>query len=164
MDDFSIAPGTPNAFGLVGNAQNAVAPGKRPLSSMSPTVVLEGDAVKMVVGGAGGPTIISGTLQVLLNVLDGKLDAQAASAAPRIHHQWQPDDAGATRPTSPATWSRAWSAGATRPSPATHHARAGQRHRAHRRRAGGGRRVPQRRRARWVLSERHEPADPSARS
>jgi gamma-glutamyltranspeptidase/glutathione hydrolase len=91
MDDFSIAPGTPNAFGLVGSAQNAVAPGKRPLSSMAPTIVLEGDKVKMVVGGAGGPTIISGTLQVLLNVLDGKMDVQEASAAPRIHHQWKPN-------------------------------------------------------------------------
>jgi gamma-glutamyltranspeptidase/glutathione hydrolase len=91
MDDFAVAPNTPNAFGLVGNAQNAVAAGKRPLSSMSPTVVLEGDKVKMVVGGAGGPTIITGTLQVMLNVLDFKMDAQAASAAPRIHHQWQPN-------------------------------------------------------------------------
>jgi gamma-glutamyltranspeptidase / glutathione hydrolase len=90
MDDFSIAPNTPNAFGLVGNAQNAIAPGKRPLSSMSPTIVLENGVVKMVVGGAGGPTIISGTLQVMLNVLDQKLDAQAASAAPRMHHQWMP--------------------------------------------------------------------------
>jgi gamma-glutamyltranspeptidase / glutathione hydrolase len=91
MDDFSIAPETPNAFGLVGSAQNAIAAGKRPLSSMSPTVVLKDGAVKMVVGGAGGPTIISGTLQVLLNVLDQRLDAQAASAAPRIHHQWKPE-------------------------------------------------------------------------
>jgi gamma-glutamyltranspeptidase/glutathione hydrolase len=54
-------------------------------------VVLEGDKVKMVIGGAGGPTIITGTLQVMLNVLDFKMDAQAASAAPRIHHQWQPN-------------------------------------------------------------------------
>jgi gamma-glutamyltranspeptidase / glutathione hydrolase len=91
MDDFSLAPDTPNAFGLVGSAQNAVAPGKRPLSSMSPTVVLKDGAVKMVVGGAGGPTIITGVLQVLLNVLDHGLDAQAASAAPRMHHQWNPD-------------------------------------------------------------------------
>ena len=90
MDDFSLAPGTPNEFRLVGNSQNAVAPGKRPLSSMSPTLVLEGDAVKMAVGGAGGPTIISGTLQVMLNVLEHQQDAQAASAAPRIHHQWSP--------------------------------------------------------------------------
>jgi gamma-glutamyltranspeptidase/glutathione hydrolase len=93
MDDFSIAPGTPNAFGLVGSAQNAVAPGKRPLSSMSPTIVVDAKdgAVKLVVGGAGGPTIISGVLQVMLNVLDFKLDAQAASAASRIHHQWRPE-------------------------------------------------------------------------
>jgi gamma-glutamyltranspeptidase / glutathione hydrolase len=91
MDDFSLAPNTPNAFGLVGSAQNAVAPGKRPLSSMSPTIVLDQDRVKMVVGGAGGPTIISGTLQVMLNVLDFNLDVQAASAAPRIHHQWRPE-------------------------------------------------------------------------
>ena len=91
MDDFAIAPDTPNAFRLIGNEKNAVAPGKRPLSSMSPTIVLDGDKVKLAVGGAGGPTIISGTLQVLLNVVDGKLDAQAASSAPRIHHQWSPD-------------------------------------------------------------------------
>jgi gamma-glutamyltranspeptidase/glutathione hydrolase len=91
MDDFAIAPDTPNAFRLIGNDRNAVAPGKRPLSSMSPTIVTENGKVKLAVGGAGGPTIISGTLQVLLNVVDGKLDAQAASAAPRIHHQWSPD-------------------------------------------------------------------------
>jgi gamma-glutamyltranspeptidase/glutathione hydrolase len=91
MDDFAIAPDTPNAFKLIGNEKNAVAPGKRPLSSMSPTLVLEGDRALLAVGGAGGPTIISGTLQVLLNVVDGQLDAQAASSAPRIHHQWSPD-------------------------------------------------------------------------
>ena len=91
MDDFAIAPDTPNAFRLIGNDRNAVAPGKRPLSSMSPTIVIEDGKVKLAVGGAGGPTIISGTLQVLLNVVDGKLDAQAASSAPRIHHQWSPD-------------------------------------------------------------------------
>lgn len=92
MDDFSLAPGTPNEFRLIGNSQNAVAAGKRPLSSMSPTLVLEGDAVKMAVGGAGGPAIITGTLQVLLDVLEHQQDAQAASAAPRIHHQWNPAD------------------------------------------------------------------------
>jgi gamma-glutamyltranspeptidase/glutathione hydrolase len=91
MDDFSVQPGVPNAFGLIGSAQNAVAPGKRPLSSMTPTVVLDGDRVKMVVGAAGGPTIITATTQVLLNVVDWKLDAQAAVAAPRIHDQWFPD-------------------------------------------------------------------------
>jgi gamma-glutamyltranspeptidase/glutathione hydrolase len=92
MDDFSAQPGVPNAFGLIGNEQNAVAPGKRPLSSMTPTVAVDGDGqVRVVVGAAGGPTIISATLQVLLNVVDWKLDAQAAVAAPRIHDQWSPD-------------------------------------------------------------------------
>jgi gamma-glutamyltranspeptidase/glutathione hydrolase len=92
MDDFAIKPGVPNAFKLVGTDKNAIAPGKRPLSSMSPTIVLdEAGGVKLAVGGAGGPTIISGTLLVMLGVLDFGLDAQAASAAARIHHQWMPD-------------------------------------------------------------------------
>jgi gamma-glutamyltranspeptidase/glutathione hydrolase len=91
MDDFSLAPDVPNAFGLVGKDKNFVAPGKRPLSSMAPTLVLEGDDILLAAGGAGGPTIISGTLQLILNVIDGGLDAQAASASPRIHHQWTPD-------------------------------------------------------------------------
>ncbi|HXJ23047.1 MAG TPA: gamma-glutamyltransferase [Polyangia bacterium] len=92
MDDFSLNPGVPNAFGLIGNEQNAVAPKKRPLSSMTPTIAVD-DAgrVQVVVGAAGGPTIISATTQVLLNVVDWKLDAQAAVAAPRIHDQWFPD-------------------------------------------------------------------------
>ncbi len=93
MDDFSLTPGLPNAFGLIGNEQNAVAPGKRPLSSMTPTIAVDGDGrVRVVVGAAGGPTIISATAQVLLNVVDWKLDAQAAVAAPRIHDQWFPDE------------------------------------------------------------------------
>jgi len=92
MDDFSLTPGVPNAFGLIGNEQNAVAPGKRPLSSMTPTIAVDGDGrVRLVVGAAGGPTIISSTIQVLLNVLDWKLDAQAAVAAARIHDQWFPE-------------------------------------------------------------------------
>jgi len=91
MDDFSLAPGLPNAFGLIGSTQNAVAPGKRPLSSMTPTIVLDGDRVKMAVGAAGGPTIITATTQVLLNVMDFHLDAQAALSAPRIHDQWVPE-------------------------------------------------------------------------
>lgn len=92
MDDFSLTPGVPNAFGLIGNEQNAVAPRKRPLSSMTPTIAVDGDGrVRVVVGAAGGPTIISATAQVLLNVVDWKLDAQAAVAAPRIHDQWFPD-------------------------------------------------------------------------
>jgi len=91
MDDFSLQPGVPNAFGLVGSTQNAVAPRKRPLSSMTPTIVLDGDRVKLAVGAAGGPTIITATTQVLLNVLDFQLDAQAAVSAPRVHHQWLPE-------------------------------------------------------------------------
>ncbi len=90
MDDFSLQPGVPNAFGLVGNAQNAVAPGKRPLSSMSPTIVLEGDRVRLVVGAAGGPRIITATLQTLLGVLDFGLPLDVAVAAPRLHAQWVP--------------------------------------------------------------------------
>jgi gamma-glutamyltranspeptidase/glutathione hydrolase len=91
MDDFSVSPGTPNAYGLVGSEANAIAAGKRPLSSMTPTVVLDADgAVVMVVGASGGPTIISSTLQVLLDVLVFGLDAQEAVSAPRIHHQWLP--------------------------------------------------------------------------
>jgi gamma-glutamyltranspeptidase / glutathione hydrolase len=92
MDDFSLTPGVPNAFGLIGNEQNAVAPKKRPLSSMTPTIAVDaGGQVKVVVGAAGGPTIISATAEVLLNVIDWKLDAQAAVAASRIHDQWFPD-------------------------------------------------------------------------
>ncbi|MBC8133027.1 MAG: gamma-glutamyltransferase [Deltaproteobacteria bacterium] len=91
MDDFAIQPGVPNGFGLIGSAQNAVAPHKRPLSSMTPTIVLDGNQVKLVVGAAGGPTIITSTTQVLLNVIDWKMDAQAAIAAARTHHQWFPE-------------------------------------------------------------------------
>jgi gamma-glutamyltranspeptidase / glutathione hydrolase len=91
MDDFVMQVGVPNAFGLIGNEQNAVAPKKRPLSSMTPTIVLDKTQVKVVVGGAGGPNIITATIEVLLNVVDWKMDAQAAVTAPRIHHQWFPD-------------------------------------------------------------------------
>jgi len=94
MDDFSLQPGVANAFGLIGNEQNAVAPRKRPLSSMTPTIAIEGERPKVVVGAAGGPTIISVTAQVLLNVVDFGLDAQAAVAASRIHDQWFPEVVG----------------------------------------------------------------------
>ncbi len=91
MDDFSVSPGTPNAYGLVGSEANTIAPGKRPLSSMTPTIVSDAEGrVVMVVGASGGPTIISATLQVVLNVLVFGLDPQEAVAAPRIHHQWLP--------------------------------------------------------------------------
>lgn len=90
MDDFVAKPGVPNAFGLVGRAANAIAPGKRPLSSMSPTIVLKDGKVRMVVGASGGPTIITGTLQALLNVVVFDMDVRAAVSAPRVHHQWVP--------------------------------------------------------------------------
>jgi len=90
MDDFALAPGVPNVYGLVGMAANALAPGKRPQSSMSPTVVLEGRRPALVVGGSGGPTIISGTLQVMLGVLAFGLPLREAVVAPRVHDQATP--------------------------------------------------------------------------
>jgi len=92
MDDFVAKPGVPNAFGLVGREANAVQPGKRPLSSMTPTVVLDDRGrVVLVVGASGGPYIISSTLQVLSNVLDFGMDPEEAVAVPRVHHQWVPE-------------------------------------------------------------------------
>ena len=92
MDDFSVQPGVPNAFGLVGAEANAVAPGKRPLSSMSPTIVLRDGQPILAVGAAGGPTIISQTVLNLVGVLDLGLSLDAALAQPRFHHQWQPNE------------------------------------------------------------------------
>lgn len=91
MDDFSLAPGSPNAFGLIGNLANAIAPGKKPLSSMTPTLVLREEKPYLALGGSGGPRIISATLQTLLNVVDFKMNIADAVAAPRIHHQWVPN-------------------------------------------------------------------------
>ena len=90
MDDFAIAPGVPNSFGLIGGEANAIAPGKRPLSSMSPVIVRADGKPRLVAGGSGGPLIVSATLQTLIGVLDFGLDPAAALAAPRIHHQWAP--------------------------------------------------------------------------
>jgi gamma-glutamyltranspeptidase/glutathione hydrolase len=91
MDDFAIAPGTPNSFGLVGAEANAVAPRKRPLSSMSPTIVLENNQPILTVGAAGGPTIITQVLQALVRRLDLGLPLDQSLAQPRIHQQWSPD-------------------------------------------------------------------------
>ncbi|MCB9758785.1 MAG: gamma-glutamyltransferase [Alphaproteobacteria bacterium] len=92
MDDFVARPGVPNAYGLIGREANAVEPGKRPLSSMTPTVVLDPEGrVVMAIGASGGPTIISSTLQVLSNVIDFGMDPQEAVSAPRMHHQWVPE-------------------------------------------------------------------------
>lgn len=91
MDDFTTKPGAPNQFGLVQGEANAIAPGKRPLSSMTPTVVLKDGTVKMVVGSPGGPRIITAVLETLLNVIDYGMNAQQAVDAPRFHNQWLPD-------------------------------------------------------------------------
>jgi len=92
MDDFSIAPGTPNAFGLIGAEANSIAPGKRPLSSMSPTIILDPQGnPRLTCGAAGGPRIINATLQCILRVLDSGMPIDEALAAPRVHHQWSPD-------------------------------------------------------------------------
>ena len=90
MDDFSAQPGAPNVFRLIGSEANAIAPRKRPLSSMTPTIVTRGGQVVAVAGASGGPLIITGTLQVLLNALVFGQDADAAVAAARIHTQWMP--------------------------------------------------------------------------
>lgn len=92
MDDFSAQAGAPNAFGLVGAAANEIAPGKRPLSSMSPTLVLRNGVPVLSVGAAGGPTIISQTLLAILRTIDFGQDPRAALAGPRFHHQWRPDE------------------------------------------------------------------------
>lgn len=91
MDDFSTQPGVPNAFGLVGNHANSVQPAKRPLSSMSPTIVLKDGRPIMSLGAAGGPTIITQVVQTLVNVIDFEMTAEQALAAQRIHHQWRPE-------------------------------------------------------------------------
>ncbi len=92
MDDFSIQPGVTNYFGLIGAEANAVAPGKRPLSSMSPTVVLKDGRPVFAVGAAGGPTIISQTVLAIIGTIDFGLPPEAALAQPRFHHQWKPDE------------------------------------------------------------------------
>jgi gamma-glutamyltranspeptidase/glutathione hydrolase len=104
MDDFAIAPNTPNAFGLLGSEANAVAPGKRPLSSMSPTIVLNGDEPVLVVGGAGGPKIITQTASLILRYLDLNMPLDEAMEAPRFHHQWRPDKLLVER-RAPKEWS-----------------------------------------------------------
>jgi gamma-glutamyltranspeptidase/glutathione hydrolase len=92
MDDFAAQPGQPNVFGLVQGERNAIAPGKRSLSAMTPTIVLDpAGQVLLVVGAAGGPTIITGTSQVILNVLDHRMSLGDAMRAPRLHHQALPD-------------------------------------------------------------------------
>jgi len=91
MDDFSAKPGVPNIYGLVGGKANAIAPQKRMLSSMTPTIVEKDGKLWMVVGTPGGATIITSVLQTILNVYEHKMTMQDAVDAPRFHHQWLPD-------------------------------------------------------------------------
>lgn len=91
MDDFSVKPGTPNLYGLLGGKANAIEPHKRMLSAMSPTIVEENNKLKMVIGTPGGSTIITSVFQGILNALEFDMDAQASVSAPRFHHQWKPD-------------------------------------------------------------------------
>ncbi|WIW46586.1 gamma-glutamyltransferase [Bradyrhizobium sp. 62B] len=92
LDDFTAAVGASNAYGLVGFEANLPGPGKRPLSSMSPTIVLRDGKPVLVTGSPGGSRIISSVLQVIVNLLDYRMDVAAAVAAPRLHHQWLPDE------------------------------------------------------------------------
>ena len=91
MDDFTAKPGSPNAYGLLQSENNAIEPGKRPLSAMSPTIVLYGGRPRLVLGAQGGPTIITSVTQVLLDVVDFGMNVQQAVDFPRFHHQWMPD-------------------------------------------------------------------------
>ena len=91
MDDFSAQPGVPNMYGAIGGVANAIAPGKRMLSSMTPAIVLKNDKPFMVVGTPGGTTIITSVLQSIINVIDYGMNAHDAVNRPKFHHQWQPD-------------------------------------------------------------------------
>jgi gamma-glutamyltranspeptidase/glutathione hydrolase len=103
MDDFAAKPGEPNGFGLVQGEANAIQPRKRPLSSMTPTIVTRGGKLDLVLGTPGGPTIINSVLQVLVNVVDFGMNVQDAADWPRIHHQWLPDQLVMERGFSPDT-------------------------------------------------------------
>jgi gamma-glutamyltranspeptidase/glutathione hydrolase len=91
MDDFSSKPGAPNMFGLIQGNANAIGPNKRPLSTMTPTIVLKDGKLWLVLGTPGGPTIITTVANILLGVEDYGLDIQQAVNAPRFHEQWMPD-------------------------------------------------------------------------
>jgi gamma-glutamyltranspeptidase/glutathione hydrolase len=107
MDDFSAKAGVPNSYGLVGGTANAIAPGKRMLSSMTPTILTRNGKVALVTGSPGGSTIITSVLQSILGVVDYGLNAQQVVTAPRLHHQWLPDqldvEAGALVPAAQDT-------------------------------------------------------------
>jgi len=91
MDDFSAKPGAPNAFGLLGGSANAIEPGKRPLSSMTPVIVMRDGQPWLATGTPGGARIITTVLQTLINTIDFKMNIAEALSMPRVHHQWMPD-------------------------------------------------------------------------
>lgn len=91
MDDFSSKPGTPNQFGLIGAEANAIEPGKRMLSSMTPTIVVKDEEPRLITGSPGGSTIITTVLQIVVNSIDHRMDVETAVTSPRFHHQWLPD-------------------------------------------------------------------------
>ena len=91
MDDFASKQGVPNTYGLIQGPANAIGPGKRPLSAMTPTIVLKDGKLFLVLGAEGGPTIITNDATILMSVVDFGLDIQEAVNAPRLHHQWLPD-------------------------------------------------------------------------
>ncbi|MCC2662422.1 MAG: ggt, partial [Geminicoccaceae bacterium] len=103
LDDFSAKPGVPNAYGLIGGDANAVGPNRRPLSSMAPTIVLRDGRPFLVTGSPGGPRIITTTLQVIMNVIDHGMNVAEATYAPRVHHQWLPDELRIEQGISPDT-------------------------------------------------------------
>lgn len=103
MDDFAAKPGEPNMFGLVQGEANRIEPEKRPLSSMTPTILLKDGKLFMVVGAPGGSRIITGVMQVILNVIDFGMNAQRAIDVPRFHHQWMPDKLSLEEGFSPDT-------------------------------------------------------------
>ncbi len=106
MDDFSAKPGVPNAYGLIGGEANKIEPGKRMLSSMSPSIVRKDGQNFLVTGSPGGSRIITTTLQVIMNVIDHNMNIQSAVSAPRIHHQWLPDEILMEQGISPDTVER----------------------------------------------------------
>ena len=111
MDDFASKPGSPNMFGLVQGENNAIAPGRRPLSAMSPTIVVRDGKPFLVLGAPGGPRIITSVLQVILNVIDFHMNIQDAVDAPRFHHQWKPDHLTMEKDFAPETYERLQSMG-----------------------------------------------------
>ena len=103
MDDFSAKPGVPNVYGLVGGDANAVGPNKRPLSSMSPTIVVKDGKTWLVTGSPGGSRIITTVLQMVVNSIDYGMNVAEATNAPRFHHQWLPDELRVEKGFSPDT-------------------------------------------------------------